>query len=148
MSSTLGFPIVLLLDWQQAQANARRVRDAVFIVEQKVPHELEWDEWDALSDHAVALDAQSNPVGTARLLPDGHLGRMAVLAPYRGKGVGRAMAQALLIKAQERGMRRIVLHAQTHAAGFYRKLGFEAFGGEFQEAGIAHVAMALRLRES
>ena len=148
MSSTPGVPIVQLLDWQQAQANARRVRDAVFIVEQKVPLELEWDEWDALSDHVVALDAQSNPVGTARLLPDGHLGRMAVLAPYRGKGVGRAMAQALLIKAHQRGMRRVVLHAQTHAAGFYRKLGFEAFGTEFLEAGIAHIAMSLRLGES
>lgn len=143
-----GFLLIRVLDWNQVQAQARRVRDAVFIVEQGVPQELEWDEWDALSDHAVALDAHSNPLGTARLLPDGHLGRMAVLAPYRGKGVGRAMAQALLIKAQERGMRRVVLHAQTHAAGFYRKLGFDAFGGEFQEAGIAHIAMALRLGES
>ena len=140
-------PIIQVLDWNQAKARARRVRDAVFIVEQKVPVALEWDAWDARCDHALALDAQSSPVGTARLLPDGHLGRMAVLAEWRGQGVGRALALALLAKARERGMRRIVLHAQTYAAGFYRKLGFEEFGAEFEEAGIAHIAMSLVLSE-
>jgi len=140
-------PIIQVLDWNQAEARARTVRDAVFVVEQKVPVELEWDEWDARCDHALALDAQSNPVGTARLLPDGHLGRMAVVAEWRGRGVGRALAQALLQKARERGMLRIVLHAQTHATGFYRKLGFEVFGAEFEEAGIAHIAMSLALSE-
>ncbi len=140
-------PIIQVLDWNQAKARARRVRDAVFIVEQKVPVALEWDEWDALCDHALALDAQSNAVGTARLLPDGHLGRMAVLAQWRGKGVGRALAQALLEKARERGLRRTVLHAQAHAAGFYRKLGFVEFGAEFEEAGITHIAMSLALRK-
>ncbi len=139
------FPVIQVLDWGEAEARARSVRDAVFIVEQKVPVELEWDEWDARCAHALALDARSNPVGTARLLPDGHIGRMAVIAGWRGKGVGRALALALLEKARERGMRRIVLHAQTHASGFYRKLGFEISGPEFEEAGIAHVAMSITL---
>lgn len=140
-------PIIQVLDWNQAEARARRVRDAVFIVEQKVPVDLEWDEWDARCDHALALDAQSNPVGTARLLPDGHLGRMAVISEWRGRGVGRALAQALLKKARERGTCRVVLHAQTYAAGFYRKLGFEEFGAEFDEVGIPHIAMSLTLSE-
>lgn len=141
-------PIIQVLDWNQAEPHARQVRDAVFIVEQNVPAALEWDDWDARCDHALALDAQSNPVGTARLLPDGHLGRMAVLKDWRGAGVGRALAQALLDKARERGMRRIVLHAQMYAAGFYRRLGFEEFGVEFEEVGIAHIAMFLTLGKS
>jgi len=141
------FPIIQVLHWSQAEARARRVRDAVFIVEQKVPVELEWDEWDARCDHALALDSGLIPVGTARLLPDGHLGRMAVLAEWRGRGVGRALAQALLDRARQRGMRRIVLHAQTSAAAFYRKLGFAEFGAEFEEAGIAHIAMSLALKQ-
>ena len=137
-------PLIQVLDWEQAQAASRLVRHAVFIVEQKVPVELEWDDWDARCDHAVALDGTS-PVGTARLLPDGHIGRMAVLAGWRGKGVGRALLLVLLAKARERGMSRIELHAQTHAAGFYRRLGFTEFGAEFEEAGIPHIAMSLGL---
>ena len=139
-------PIVSVFDWTQAQARARKIRDAVFIVEQKVPVELEWDDWDSRSDHALALDGNGNPIGTARLLPDGHLGRMAVLDPWRGKGVGRALVEALLQRARERGLRRIVLHAQTHASGFYRKLGFAEFGAPFEEAGIPHIAMAIELK--
>ena len=145
MTSMPDFPIIQVLDWSQAEARARSVRGAVFIAEQKVSVDLEWDEWDARCDHALALDVRSNPVGTARLLPDGHLGRMAVIAAWRGKGVGRALALAMLEKARERGMRRIVLHAQTHATGFYRKLGFEVFGLEFEEAGIAHIGMSITL---
>ena len=138
-------PQILVLDWAQAKERARAVREAVFVIEQNVPIELEWDEWDGRCEHALALDEKGTPVGTARLLPDGHLGRMAVLASCRGAGIGRALAQALLQRAVERGMPRIVLHAQIHAAGFYRKLGFSEFGEPFDEAGIPHIAMCCDL---
>ncbi len=138
--------LIQVLDWSHAEARARHVRNAVFILEQKVPVELEWDEWDVSSEHALALDATGGAVGTARLLPDGHLGRMAVLGPWRGRGIGRALALALLSRARERGMRRIELHAQTHAIGFYRALGFTEFGAPFDEAGIPYIAMALELK--
>ncbi|MFM9968809.1 MAG: GNAT family N-acetyltransferase [Burkholderiales bacterium] len=137
-----------IFDWNRARADARVVRYAVFVVEQQVPVDLEWDEWDARSDHVLAKDAQGNPIGTARLLPNGHLGRMAVMAAWRGKGVGGALARALLRRADDLAMARVVLHAQTHAAGFYRKLGFAEFGDRFEEAGIAHIAMAIDLKRS
>jgi len=135
--------IIHIVDWKNAASRARKVRDAVFIVEQKVPVDLEWDDWDARSEHALALDENGEPIGTGRLLPDGHLGRMAVLASWRGAGVGRSLALALLQRARDRGMKRVVLHAQKHAADFYLKLGFAAFGEPFEEAGIAHIAMAM-----
>ena len=139
-------PIVQIVDWSQAESSARKIRDAVFIVEQMVPIELEWDHWDSCSDHALALDDEGHPIGTARLLPDGHLGRMAVLDSWRGRGVGRALAQALMRQAKARGMQRIVLHSQVHASGFYRKLGFAEFGAPFDEAGIPHIAMTIELK--
>ena len=134
-----------ILDWHAAREGARAVREAVFIVEQHVPRELEWDEWDEPSVHALACDETGRAIGTARLLPDGHLGRMAVLAAWRRQGVGMALANALIARASERGDAEIVLHAQTHAVGFYRKLGFTPRGPQFDEAGIPHVEMARRL---
>jgi len=142
----MKIPEIIVLDWDQARDRARAVRESVFVIEQKVPLELEWDEWDARSEHALALDEKGIPVGTARLLPDGHLGRMAVLESFRGAGIGRAMALALLQRARQRGMPRIVLHAQIHASGFYRKLGFSEFGEPFDEAGIPHIAMSQELK--
>ena len=119
-----------------------RVRDAVFVVEQGVPPEVERDEWDQRSDHALALDRDCRVVGTGRLLPDGHIGRMAVLPEWRGHGIGGRILASLIARAHERGMRRVVLNAQTHAVPFYARHGFTAFGDEFMEAGIPHVAMA------
>jgi predicted GNAT family N-acyltransferase len=136
---------VRILAWRDALPLARPVREQVFIEEQNVPRELEWDEWDETSDHAVACDAAGNPVGTARLLLDGRIGRMAVLKERRGGGVGGALLLALLERARERSMRHARLHAQTHAAGFYRRYGFIERGGEFLEAGIPHVEMTLDL---
>jgi predicted GNAT family N-acyltransferase len=134
-----------VLAWSDALRHARPIREAVFIIEQQVPRELEWDEWDARSQHALARDEQGRAVGTARLLPDGHLGRMAVLADWRARGVGSALAQALIERARAQGVAAIVLHAQVHAAGFYRRLGFSERGPVFGEAGIAHVEMTLPL---
>jgi len=131
--------------WREALALARPVREKVFIDEQKVPRELEWDEWDDASDHAVALDARGKPIGTARLLPDGRIGRMAVLKDWRRKGVGAALLRAMLDRARSRSMARAFLHAQVQAAVFYRRFGFSERGGEFLEAGIPHVEMTLEL---
>ena len=133
------------MPWSEAKPLARPVREEVFIVEQQVPRELEWDDWDEKSDHAVAFDAQGRAIGTARLLPDGHVGRMAVLKAWRSKGVGAALLRCMLDQARERLFQEVVLNAQTHAAGFYRKFGFRERGAEFFEAGIPHVEMALSL---
>jgi len=136
---------VRILAWPDAEAEAMRVRDAVFVVEQGVPPEIERDEWDQRSDHALALDREGRVVGTGRLLPDGHIGRMAVLPEWRGQGVGGRILGSLVARARERGMKRVVLNAQTHAAPFYARHGFVAFGDEFMEAGIPHVAMACEI---
>jgi predicted GNAT family N-acyltransferase len=133
---------VRILAWPDAEADAMRVRDAVFVIEQGVPPEIERDEWDQRSEHALALDREGRVVGTGRLLPDGHIGRMAVLPEWRGHGIGGYILASLVARAHERGMTRVVLNAQTHAVPFYARHGFAPFGDEFIEAGIPHVAMA------
>lgn len=136
---------IRILAWADAEPEAMRVRDAVFVVEQGVPREIERDAWDQRSAHALAVDRDGRVVGTGRLLPDGHIGRMAVLAAWRGQGIGGRILDALVARAREQGMRRVVLNAQTHAAPFYARHGFVAFGDEFMEAGIPHVAMTREL---
>ena len=136
---------VRIMTWRDALPRARAVREKVFIEEQKVPRELEWDEWDERCDHALACDTAGDPIGTARLLPDGRIGRMAVLKEWRRNGVGGALLLALLDCARGRSMARSVLHAQTQAVGFYRRFGFSERGEEFLEAGIPHVEMTLEL---
>jgi predicted GNAT family N-acyltransferase len=136
---------IRVLAWPEALPLARPVREQVFVGEQKVPRELELDEWDERCEHAVACNSRGDPIGTARLLPDGRIGRMAVLGEWRRRGVGTALLEALLERARERSMRHVTLHAQTHAAGFYRRFGFNERGGEFLEAEIPHVEMTLEL---
>jgi predicted GNAT family N-acyltransferase len=136
---------VRILTWSEAMPLARPVRERVFVQEQGVPLELEWDEWDAPSEHAIAFDARGRAIGTARLLPSGAIGRMAVLEDWRGRGVGRSLLEAVLDRARHRSMVRVTLHAQAHAVGFYRRFGFSERGEAFSEAGIPHVAMTLAL---
>jgi predicted GNAT family N-acyltransferase len=136
---------IRVLSWSEALPLARPVREKVFIDEQGVPRELEWDEWDARADHALACDTNGLAIGTGRLLPDGRIGRMAVLQAWRRKGVGATLLRALLDRARSRAMPRVVLHAQIRAAAFYRRFGFSERGGEFWEAGIPHVEMRLEL---
>lgn len=128
-------------DWTQLAAAAMAVRERVFIIEQGVPAAIERDANDAVSRHVLALDASDQPIGTGRLLPDGHLGRLAVLQEWRERGVGDALFQRLLELAQRAGFQRLELNAQTHAAGFYERYGFRARGSEFFEAGLPHLAM-------
>jgi predicted GNAT family N-acyltransferase len=125
------------------RTHAEPVRHAVFVEEQKVPPEIELDGFDPLSVHAVAFDREGRVLGTGRLLPDGHIGRMAVLRRSRGTGVGSALLQALMQEAQARGDRKVLLSAQTHAIPFYERFGFVAEGEEYDDAGIAHRIMRL-----
>lgn len=133
------------VSWANDSDRLGAVRREVFVVEQHVPEALEWDEADGECRHVLALDRDGRAVGTGRLLPDGHIGRMAVLQAHRGRGVGRAILAALISMAQGRGDREVVLNAQTHAEGFYRRSGFEVTSGEFMDAGIPHVEMRRRL---
>lgn len=135
---------ITLNNWTIQQTAARLVRTQVFVKEQQIPLEMEMDEMDAQCIHAVATDANGTPIGTGRLLPNSHIGRVAVLASARGTGVGAQILQSLMQAAQKRGDQRVVLHSQSHAEGFYRKLGFTRVGEEFIEAGIPHIEMEYR----
>lgn len=137
---------VHLCNWDMARAQASRIRELVFVREQGVPAEIEMDEQDAQCEHALAYGADGIALGTGRLLPDGHVGRMAVLKEWRGRGVGALLLRTLVERARVRGDAAVRLNAQTTAAGFYRRYGFEVYGPEFVEAGIAHVPMQRRLR--
>ena len=136
---------VQVMDWPAAKARAQPIRIAVFVEEQGVPLELEWDDFDPVSEHAIAVDGAGRPVATGRLLPDGHIGRMAVLRNARGAGVGASVLRALIARARARGMSVLRLNAQTHAAPFYARFGFRPCSDEFQEAGIPHVEMRMDL---
>lgn len=136
---------VRLLDWQSAQAAAKRIRFAVFVEEQAVPADLEMDDMDAKCIHALAYD-DGRAIATGRLLPDGHIGRMAVLKEWRGRGAGRAILRRLIGAARSRGDREVLLSSQVHAIGFYRAEGFAPEGAVYEEAGIPHQAMRMKLR--
>lgn len=133
------------MSWEQARPHAAPIRFTVFVEEQMVPAEIELDEHDASSVHAVAFDGE-RAVGTGRLLPDGHIGRMAVLKEARNRGVGALMLEKLTDKARELGFAEVALSAQIHASRFYRRHGFVEEGPEYMEAGIRHQAMRKALR--
>jgi predicted GNAT family N-acyltransferase len=131
--------------WSRDAEHLAAVRRAVFIDEQGVPEALEWDERDAVALHFLATTLDGSPIGCARLLPDGHVGRMAVLPAWRGHGVGHSLLAAVLNAARACGHAELRLSAQTHAADFYLRAGFVTQGTEYEEAGIPHVAMLKRL---
>lgn len=137
--------LVRLVSWDKASAALRSVREEVFIREQGVPPELEWDGEDPACVHALAVTRGGDAIGTARLTAGGHIGRMAVRRSWRGQGVGSALMQAMMRAARGRGLDHVVLNAQLHAQGFYARFGFRAEGGEFLDAGIPHVRMAARI---
>ncbi len=133
-------PRIELLRWEEARAHAAPIRFRVFVEEQRVPPEIELDEMDGACVHAVAFCGE-RAVGTARLLPDGHIGRMAVLGEWRGRGIGGRMLRRLIEEARARGKREVALSAQVHAVPFYRAHGFVEQGAQYLEAGIRHQAM-------
>jgi predicted GNAT family N-acyltransferase len=145
-----GAAQVLVGTWDVLGNDARQVREAVFVIEQGIARELEWDQWDCLSVHAVARDTHGAAIGTGRLLPAqfdpdntgvAHIGRMAVLAQARRGGVGGLILASLMNEARRLGFSAIVLNAQTYVATFYAVHGFVAFGPEFLEVDIPHVSM-------
>jgi len=130
-----------LMDWERAQTIAGPIRFAIFVGEQNVPPGIELDDKDAECMHAVAYDDAGKAIGTGRLLPDGHIGRMAVVKDMRRQGVGDAILDALVEEARKRGHKEVVVSAQLQAAEFYRDHGFVADGKVYQEAGILHENM-------
>lgn len=141
-------PEVDVHDGQPIPQDALAVRERVFVEEQDVSKDLEFDGLDGDAVHAVAR-SEGDPIGTARLrwidASTGRIERVAVLAPHRGSGTGRELMDALESVATDHGRDRIVLHAQVTAEGFYRSLGYETVSGVFEEAGMDHVEMEKRL---
>ena len=133
-------------DWARDQSHLKSIRYDVFCVEQNVPEDLEWDGIDGTCIHAIAEDREGRAIGCGRLLPDGHVGRMAVRREWRGKGVGSALLEHLVALAQARGDAKAMLNAQVHAIPFYARHGFVEAGERFDEAGIPHATMERVLR--
>jgi len=137
---------VRICRWADAADALRRIRYDVFVIEQQVPEVLEWDEADADSMHALASDAAGEPIGCARLLRDGHIGRVAVVRAWRERGVGTALMLELIAAARSRGDAEVIVNAQVSAMPFYALHGFVASGDVFEEAGIDHRVMTRALR--
>lgn len=132
-------------NWHDLQQLASPLRTEVFVDEQKVPAEMEWDEADHTALHAVAVNRMGMALATGRLLVHApgvaRIGRMAVKKPMRGSDLGARVLHALMDAARARGDRQVVLHAQCSAEGFYKRAGFRPHGAVFEEAGIAHIEM-------
>ncbi len=133
---------VELVEWATAEPAIRTIRETVFIRDQAVPVELEWDGLDSLCAHALAYNDRGEAIGTARMQAKGTIGRMAVLKEWRGHGIGRALLRTLLGLASKQGLSRVTLSAQTHALGFYERAGFRVISEPFIDAGIPHRKMA------
>ncbi len=137
---------VELTDWTTTGSAIRAIRETVFIHEQGVPVELEWDGLDSACAHVLAWNNRGEAIGTARMQQNGTIGRMAVLKDWRGRGVGRALLRTLLDLATRQGLSRVTLSAQTHALGFYERAGFDVVGEPFIDAGIPHRKMVKELK--
>jgi predicted GNAT family N-acyltransferase len=137
---------VRLVSWHEAAALLTAIRTEVFVREQHVPEEEELDGRDPQCVHALAEDAAGHAIGTARLLPDAHIGRMAVRKSARGRGAGAGLLRVLMSEARARGFHEVHLHAQLTARGFYEAHGFRATSEEvYLDAGIEHVHMCAKL---
>ena len=136
---------VSLVSWHDGEPLLRAIREAVFIREQGVPAELEWDEFDDDCRHALALSLNGEAVGCGRMYKNGHIGRICVLPLWRKQKVGTAIMEALLNEARGLGYKQVDVDAQTHAVPFYLGFGFVAHGKEFLDAGLPHIKMKLKL---
>lgn len=132
-------------DWATLGADAAKVRTAVFVQEQGIPPEMEWDEADSTAVHAVAYNGLGQGIATGRLIGHashvGRIGRMAVNRALRGSRIGQGILQTLMDAAKQRGDAEVMLHAQRSAEGFYQRLGFAPRGESFDEVGIPHIEM-------
>ena len=122
------------------EQSIRSIRENVFINEQFIAPEIEFDGLDSSAIHAVVI-VDGKPVGTGRILSDGHIGRIAIVRDFRGQGLGSKIVLSLIDEAKKSGYQRVYLGSQKQAIDFYTKLGFTPFGEEFMEAGIVHLSM-------
>lgn len=136
--------VIRLADWKKDKAALRKIRSQVFIKEQKVPEDMEWDALDESACHFLALE-NDQAIACARLKSDGQIGRMAVLVDYRNKGTGTKLLQFVLQEAAAQNLDTVYLHAQVSALTFYEKHGFTAKGNIFYEANIPHQEMLKKL---
>lgn len=127
-------------NWQQDQTALRHIREQVFIQEQSVPEDLEWDAEDEDATHFLMMIDQE-AIGTARLLTNGQIGRLAVLSPWRGRHLGASLMRAVISEAERRGLHPQRLAAQARTVYFYQRLGFRVISPPFMDAGIPHVDM-------
>jgi predicted GNAT family N-acyltransferase len=134
-----------LVDWPEEEAALRHIRQTVFIDEQRVPEELEWDGLDNECVHVLVRNGSDKPIATARMTTDGHIGRMAVLSEHRRQGIGSAMLSLLIDHARKQGLKMVRLNAQVSVRDFYEKQEFHGLGAEFQDAGIPHIRMEREL---
>jgi len=135
---------IKVTQWEYDKTHLSEIRRKVFIEEQQVPEELEWDDDDKTCVHVLVTD-DNTPIATGRIKMDGHIGRMAVLKEYRNKGVGSEVLQALIKFSKTLKMKSVYLHAQTSAIPFYEKHGFKISSEEFMDAGIPHKTMEKQL---
>ncbi|OHC89510.1 MAG: GNAT family N-acetyltransferase [Sideroxydans sp. RIFOXYB12_FULL_59_6] len=137
---------VSLVSWHDGEPLLRAIRETVFIREQGVPEELEWDEFDESCRHALALSLSGEAIGCGRILPNGHIGRIAVMQSWRKQKVGTALMEALLDEARARKYPFVDVDAQVHAVPFYQNFGFATQGEQFMDAGLPHIKMTLELK--
>ena len=130
--------------WREAESHLRAVRTPVFIVEQFVAPEFEWDELDASAVHLLAM-LENQPIACLRIIDFNKIGRMAVLKEWRGMGLGAALLLEAVKICQAHGSKQIYLSAQTHAIGFYQGCGFKVTSEVYQDVHIPHVDMQLEL---
>lgn len=143
----MGHPFtVSLVCWHDGEPLLKAIREAVFIREQGIPAELEWDGLDEGCRHALALSHQGDAIGCARMLANGHIGRIAVLPQWRKKKVGTAIMEALLDYARAHDYRQVDVDAQTYALPFYHSFEFVEQGDVFMDAGLPHIKMFLKLQ--
>ena len=136
-----------ITSWAEAQSLVKPLRYQVFVIEQKVPEDMEWDDFDEIAWHAI-VTADNQTIGTGRLIMNDRIakiGRMAVQSSRRNQGIGKSILNALIQAAKEKGAQECILHAQVHAIAFYAKEDFEPNGPIFDEAGIPHIEMRLIL---
>ena len=137
---------VSLVCWHDGEPLLKAIREAVFIREQGIPAELEWDGLDEGCRHALALSDQGDAIGCGRMLASGHIGRIAVLPQWRKKKVGTAIMEALLDYARAHDYKQVDVDAQTYALPFYRSFEFVEQGDVFMDAGLPHIKMILKLQ--
>jgi len=135
---------VIADDWEQLEKDVKYIREQVFIQEQGITPEDEWDDFDAIAVHFIVYDKEQ-PIATARLLPQHSVGRVAVLMPYRKQGIGKILMQHIIDYARNQKLPYLKLSAQTYVTAFYEALGFQVQGEVYQDCGIPHIDMTLAL---